>query len=91
MAALDDAIAALTAQVESDTAVESSAVTVINGIAGQVAAAVAAAQAAGATPAQLDALNKLVPTLKNSADTLAAAIAANTSPATARKDPNKRP
>ncbi len=84
MSQLDDAIAALTAQVQADTDVESSAVTVIQGIAAQVAAAVAAAQAAGATPAELDALNQLVPRLKASGDALAAAIAANTG-TTARK------
>jgi predicted benzoate:H+ symporter BenE len=68
----------LTAQVTANTTVTGSAVTMINGFSAQLAAAIAAAQAAGATPAQLKSLNDLNTAVKASDDDLAAAIAANT-------------
>jgi hypothetical protein len=64
MAALDD----LTAQVNASTTVESSAIALIQGIAGQIAAA-------GTNPAALAALTAK---LNASASALAAAVAANT-------------
>lgn len=64
MAALDD----LTAQVAANTTVEQSAITLIQGLAAQLAAA-------GTDPAKLAALTS---SLKTSADALAAAITANT-------------
>lgn len=81
MAQLDDQITALTAQVQADTTVIGSAVKLINGIAAQIQAAVQAALAAGATAAQLKALNDLQTQLKTNDDSLAAAVAANTPPA----------
>lgn len=58
----------LKAQVEAQTQVEASAVTLINGLHDQLVAA-------GNDPAKLDALRA---SLKTSADALAAAVAANT-------------
>lgn len=78
MSALDDKITSLTAEVTRNTAVEGSALTLIQGFAGQLAAAIAAAQAAGATPAELQALTDLQTTLTANDDALAAAVAANT-------------
>ena len=70
--ALDD----LATQVTANTTVEESAVTLIKGLAAQIAAA-------GTDPAKLQALQQ---SLKASADDLAAAIAANTV-----ADPNTPP
>ncbi len=67
MAALDD----LTTQVAANTTVEGSAVTLIQGLAAQLAAA-------GTDPTKLAALQA---SLKTSADALAAAVAQNTTPA----------
>lgn len=78
MAALDDAITALQAEVANDTTVIQSADTLINGIAAQITAAVNAALAAGATPAQLTALSTLTSTLVANDTSLANAVAANT-------------
>lgn len=61
---------ALTAQVAQNTTIETSAVTLIEGLAAQIAAA-------GTDPAKLTALTT---SLNASATTLAAAIAANTAP-----------
>lgn len=83
MAALDDAITALTAEVANDTNVISAADTLINGISAQITAAVNAALAAGATPAQLAALTAVTTTLTNNDASLAAAVAANTPAAAA--------
>ncbi len=77
MTALDTEIAALTAQVATDTTVEGSAVTLIQGFAKQLAAAVAAATANGATPAQLASLTALGTTVETNSAALAAAVAAN--------------
>ena len=63
-----DPLAALTAQVTANTTVESSAVTLIQGLA-------AAVQAAAGDPAKLAAL---VTSLNKSATALSAAITANT-------------
>ena len=78
MAALDDQITALTAQVAANTDVVNSALVLIQGFSARLAAAVAAASAAGATPAQLKALTDLGTAIKASDDSLAAAVAANT-------------
>jgi hypothetical protein len=78
MAAIDDELAALSAQVTAETTVEASALALINGISARVAAAVAAALAAGATPAQLAEITSLGASIKASSDPLAAAVAANT-------------
>lgn len=78
MAQLDDQIAALTAKVTQNTSVITSAITVINGIQAQVQAAVTAALAAGATPAELQALTDLATSLDSNDTALANAIAANT-------------
>lgn len=59
---------ALTAEVARDTAIESSAVKLINGIASQI-------QANASDPGKL---NTLAASLKSSSDDLAAAVAANT-------------
>ena len=79
--ALQDDIAALKTEVANNTAVEQSASTLIKGFAAQLAAAVAAAQAAGATPDQLQALTDLNTTLTANDADLAAAVAANATPA----------
>ena len=80
MASGTDQIAALTAEVTDAEGVEDSATTFINGVAAQIAAAVAAAIADGATSAQLQPLSDLGTALKAKADLLAAAIAANPPP-----------
>lgn len=81
MAAIDDKIAALQAEVTRETTIEKSAVALIQGISGQIAAAVQAALAAGATTAQLQSLTDLQTTLAANDDELSAAVTANT-PAT---------
>jgi anti-sigma factor ChrR (cupin superfamily) len=78
MSLLDDKIAALTAEVANETTVEESAVALLNGIPKMIADAVAAAQAAGATPAQLQSLTDLQTTLAANDTSLAAAVTANT-------------
>lgn len=78
MAALDDKIAALQAEVAANTTVEKSAVALLQGLSAQLAAAIAAAAAAGATPAQLQALTDLNTALNTNDQDLANAIAANT-------------
>ncbi len=80
MAKLDDAITALTAEVAKDTTVIASAITLIKGIAAQIQAAVDAALAAGATPAQLKALTDLQASVAANDTALAAAVAAGTPP-----------
>ena len=73
---MDGELDALTAQVAANTTVETSAVTLIQGLAAQIAAA-------ANDPAKLTALTA---TLKTSADALAAAITANTPAAPAPAD-----
>lgn len=77
--ALDNEITALQTAVANETTVNQSAITLIQGIPGLIATAVAAAQAAGATPAELSALTALQTTIANNATGLAAAVTANTS------------
>ena len=78
MSALDDAITALTAQVNAATTVEASASAFINGVPKLIADAVAQAQAAGATPAQLQAITDLGTKLTAASGPLQAALTANT-------------
>lgn len=80
---LQSSIDALTAQVTAEDTVIDGAVTLINGFAAQLAAAVAAAQAAGASPAQLQALTDLGTTIQGKSTALAAAVTANTPVASA--------
>ena len=78
MSALDNKIADLTADVEGMVGTVNSAILLINGISDRVAAAVAAALAAGATTEQLEAIDGLGRDLRDSAEGLATAVAANT-------------
>lgn len=78
MSALDDAITQLQTDVANLTTVDQSAVALINGFAAQLAAAVAAAQAAGATATQLQSLTDLHTAITAQDDALAAAVTANT-------------
>ncbi len=71
---LDDLKAAVTRETE----VIASAVTLINGFAARVQAAVDAALANGATEAELKPVQDEVNAMKANADALAAAVAANT-------------
>lgn len=80
-------ITALQAAVAQETSVNQSAVTLISGFSAQLAAAVAAAEAAGATSDQLTALNQLSQTVTTNSTALAAAVAANTTPAPAPAAP----
>ncbi len=79
--ALQDEIDALKTEVANNTSVEQSAAALIKGFSAQLAAAVAAAQAAGATPEQLQSLTDLSTTLTANDADLSAAVAANTTPA----------
>lgn len=78
MAALDDKILALQNEVAENTTVEKSAVALLQGLSTQLAAAIAAAANAGATPAQLQSLTDLQTALNANDTDLAKAIAANT-------------
>lgn len=78
MAALDDAISALGTKVAALTSVVASTKELLKGLREQLAAAIAAAANAGATPAQLEALNALTVTLGTQEDDLAAAVAEGT-------------
>ncbi len=80
MTAMDDNITALQADVAADTTAVASAITLIDGFAAQLAAAIAAAQAAGGTPAQLQALTDLHTAVTANTAGLSAAVAANTPP-----------
>jgi|SRR5581483_99563 len=77
---LSNEITQLTAAVTAEQTVNQSAITLINGFAAQLQAAVAAATAAGATPDQLAALNGLQTQITTSTAALAAAVSANTPP-----------
>jgi len=81
MSELENRIVALTAEVANNTTVIGSAITLINGFAAQLAEAIAAALAQGATPEQLAALDALNTSLNTNAADLAAAVAANIPPA----------
>lgn len=80
MSLLDDKIAVLTTDVTAETTVVDSAVTLINGIPKLIADAVETALAAGATPAQLQAITDVQTTIEKKSSELAAAVAANTKP-----------
>lgn len=75
---LQPGLDALSVQVKANTDAEDSAVILINGFQARLNAAVAAAAAAGATPAQLVQLTTFQSDLKSHADTLAADVVANT-------------
>ena len=87
MAAIDDKIAALQTEVANQTTVDNSAVALLQGLSTQLAAALAAAANAGATPAQLQALTDLQTTLAANDTTLSAAVTANTPAAPAGNPP----
>ena len=78
MAAIDDDLTELTADVSANTDLVQSAVTALNGIAQKVTDAVAAALAAGATPAQLQSVTDAATAIKANSAALAAAIPAST-------------
>ncbi len=71
-------LADLKAAVEKTTQVEASAVTLINGIAARIQAAIDKALENGATAEELQPLTDEVAQLNSQADALAAAVAANT-------------
>lgn len=77
---VQDAITQLQADVQQETTVEQSAVALIQGFAAQLAAAVAAASAAGATPEQLAQFDDLHTQITTSSQALAASVAAGTTP-----------
>ena len=81
MAQLDDQLTQLQADVTAENTVIDSAVTLLNGIPAMIAAAVATATAAGATPAELQAVTDLGTAIAAKTAVLSAAVAANT-PAT---------
>lgn len=83
MSVTDDKITQLQSDVTAEDTVIDSAVALINGFAAQLAAAVAAAQAAGATPAQLQSLTDLSTTIEAKTTALSQAVVANTPAATA--------
>jgi hypothetical protein len=80
MSEMDDRLAELQADVTAESGAVDSAVTLIEGISQQIADAVAAAQAAGATPQQLQVLSDLDAAVKAKTQSLADAVAANTNP-----------
>ncbi len=65
-------------QIEANTAVEASALQLINGITGRIQSAVETALAGGATAEDLAPITDEVAALKASADALSAAVQANT-------------
>lgn len=75
---VQEAFDALTAEVAKNTTVEKSALALIQGFAAQLAAAVSAARAAGATDAQLKGFSDLHDTLTANDTELAAAVQAGT-------------
>jgi hypothetical protein len=76
--ALDSEIAQLTADVTDQTSVVTSLQTFVAGIPGLIATAVADAQAAGATPAELASLTTLGNLITQNSDNITAAITAGT-------------
>ena len=80
MSQLDDAIAKAASDASANSSVIDSAVIVLNGIQAQIDAAVAAALAAGATPAELASVTAVSDALEANTAKLAAAIPANTTP-----------
>lgn len=81
MPLLDQKISDLNAAVTKEKTVVDSAIALINGFKARLDAAVAEAQAAGATPEELTALTDLSAAVGKNADDLAAAVSANTPPA----------
>lgn len=77
-AELDQAIADLQTAVTADTDAVNSAETLMTNLSQLLADAIAAAQNAGATPAQLQALSDLQAAVSSNASGLAASVAANT-------------
>lgn len=75
---LDKQIADLQTEVTNETAVEQAALKLIQGIPALIAAAIASAQAAGATTAQLQAISDLQDKLAANDSELSAAVTANT-------------
>lgn len=75
---INSAILELQADVTEETSVDQSAITLIQGIPALIAAAVATAQAAGATPAQLASFDQLGAQITANATALAAAVTAGT-------------
>lgn len=71
-------ITKLQADVAAASTVEDSAVALISGFSAQLQAAVAAAQAAGATPDQLQSLNDLGAAISGKTDALSAAVVSQT-------------
>jgi hypothetical protein len=72
---------ALVAAVAAEDTVIQGAITFINGVPALITAAVTAALAGGATPAQLAPLTGLVTDLQNQTAAITAALTANTPPA----------
>lgn len=75
LTSLQDAITELQADVAAENTVVDGAVTLIEGIPALIAAAVAEAQASGATPEQLAAFGTLADTIKSKSSALATAVA----------------
>jgi len=75
---VQEAVDDLTAKVARLTTVDESAVALIKGFPALIAAAVAAAQAAGATPAQLQAFTDLSQKITEDTDVLAGAVTEGT-------------
>jgi hypothetical protein len=75
---LQTQIAALQADVTAEDTVIDGATVLIQGFSAQLAAAIATAQAAGATPAELQSLTDLGTTITTKTAALAAAVQANT-------------
>jgi alkylhydroperoxidase/carboxymuconolactone decarboxylase family protein YurZ len=82
MSATDDEISSLTSTVAQNTTVDGSVATLLTGLSTQLAAALASATNAGATPAQLAQLTALGVTLDTNNAALKAAVVANTPVAT---------
>ncbi len=75
---LDAAISALETEVTEEETIVDSAIAYIQGVPGLIAAAIAAAIAAGATPAQLAKITELQTKLDAKGTALQAALTANT-------------
>ena len=75
---VQQAVDEMTAAVAAETPLDASVRTFVNSVPGLIAAAVAKASAAGATPAQLAAFDTLSQTMTANAATVSAALVANT-------------
>jgi hypothetical protein len=92
--ALSQKIADLQSDVQADTSVTESAVTLINGFAQRLQEAIDAAKASGATDAELQALSDLHAATAANTQRLADAVAANTPPSqepAPQPDPGTQP